>query len=155
MGFFKQIAKTAGEKLLKSKEEIEQEKSFVRNNEGSEAICAYIRDLFEKGNVGYNWVKENKMGLYPVIYNNSVALCYMQTGGLNATSFSEAKAKDVEVANYTFQEMYDWYGLSSGIGYTELSSQIQKNTLEHMIDTAVQELPHIKYNIGYVVKMFQ
>lgn len=153
MGLFKQLVETAGEKIMKDKELRAQEEAFVRNNKGSEAICAFMTDLFEKGNSGYDWVKKNKMGLYPVIYKDSVSLCYMQPG--DGQSFSGMKTKDAEVVRYTFQEMYDWYGLKAGEGYSCLNSRTQLNELEKMIDSAVQQLPHIKYNNGYMVKMFQ
>lgn len=153
MGLFGQLVGTAAEKLTKDKEDRQKEQAFVRNNEGSRAICAFMVDLFEKGNSGYDWVKKNRVGLYPVIYSDSVALCYMQAG--DGKSFSGMAPKDIEVARYSFQQMYKWYGLSSGVGYAQLSSRTQLNELEDMINAAVQELPHIKYNNGFLVKMFQ
>lgn len=153
MGLFGQLLETAGEKLTKDKEQRAREQEFVRNNEGSKAICAFMVDLFQKGNPGYDWLKKNKVGLYPVIYSDSVSLCYMQTG--DGKSLSGIKPKDMEVARYTFQEMYDWYGLQEGAGYTSLTSRTQFNELETMINIEVQKLPHIKYNNGFLVKMFQ
>lgn len=147
MGLFGQLMQTAGEKLSKTKEQREQEEAFVRNNEGSKAICAYIADFFEKGNPGYAWLKENKFPLYPVINKDSVSLCYMHTG--------DGMPKDAEVGNYSFQEMYSWYGLAEGIGYSSLTSRTQMNVLEQMINSEVEKLPHIKFNGGYLVKMFQ
>ena len=65
------------------------------------------------------------------------------------------KPKDIEVSRYSFQEMYSWYGLAEGCGYSALTSRTQLNTLENMINMEVQKLPHIKYNNGFLVKMFQ
>ena len=62
---------------------------------------------------------------------------------------------DIEVAKYTFQEMYRWYGLGEGVGYAGLSTRTEMDELESMINSEVQKLPHIKYNNGYLVKMFQ
>jgi hypothetical protein len=152
MGLFGKIAGTIGENISKDKEQKEKEKAFVQNNEGSKAICAYIAELFEKGNSGYDWVKENRVGLFPVINSDSVSLCYMQGG--DGKSFKTAMPKDVEVARYNFEEMYNWYGLEASRGYRMLDSRIQLNELESMINSKVQELPHIKYNNGYLVKMF-
>ena len=49
MGLFGQIMGSAVEKLTKDKEQREREKAYVRNNEGSKAICAYMAHLFQKG----------------------------------------------------------------------------------------------------------
>lgn len=153
MGLLGKLAQTVGENISKSKEDRQREIDFVKNNKGSEAITAYMVDLFQKGNPGYDWVKKNKVGLFPVINNDSVSLCYMQVG--DGKSLSGVKPKDIEAQRFTFQEMYRWYGLPAGVGYTSLDSRTKKNVLENMIDTAVQALPHIKYNVGYMVKMFQ
>lgn len=153
MGLFGQLLETAGEKLTKDKEQRALEKSFVRNNEGSKAICEYMVDLFQKGSPGYDWVKKNRVGLYPVINSCSVSLCYMQDG--DGKSFSGMKPRDIEVGQYSFQEMYSWYGLAEGIGYASLTSRTQLNELESMINSEIQKLPHIKYNNGFLVKMFQ
>ena len=153
MGLFGQIIGTIGENITKDKGQREHEKAFVKNSEGSKAICAYIVDLFQKGNSGYDWVKKNRVGLFPVINNKSVSLCYMQTG--DGQSFKTTMPKDAEVAKYSFQEMYSWYGLDANSGYDVLDSRTQRNELEDMINSAVQELPHIKFNNGYLVKMFQ
>ena len=152
MGFWGALLETAGEKITKDRDVRQREEEFVRNHEGSKAICEYFVSLFEKENAGYNWVKENNMGLYPVMYPDAVALCYMQPG--DGQSFSGMKTKDVEVARYTFEEMYRWYGLEAYRGYERLNSRTQLNALEAMINNEVQNLPHIKYNIGYKVKMF-
>lgn len=153
MGLFGQLLETAGEKIAKEKEQRAQEQAFVRNHEGSKAICEYMVNLFQKGQPGYEWVKKNRIGLYPVINSTSVSLCYMQAG--DGKSFSGIKSKDIEVAQYSFQEMYHWYGLNEGVGYARLTSRTQFKELENMINSAVQKLPHIKYNIGFLVKMFQ
>ena len=152
MGLWKQLLETAGEKITKDKDQREREEAFVRNNEGSKAICEFMVSLFEKGNSGYNWVKENRRGLYPVMYPDAVALCYMQPG--DGQSFSGMKTKDMEVKRYTFEEIYRWYGLEQHRGFGRLNSRTQLNALETMINNEVQKLPHIKYNIGFVVKMF-
>ena len=153
MGLFGQLLETAGEKLTKDKDQRAQEEAFVKNNEGTKAICAFMKDLFEKGNPGYNWVKQNKVGLYPVINNDSVSLCYMQPG--DGKSLSGVKPKDIEVGRYSFLEMYEWYGANRVHGYAQLSTRTQKNMLEQMIDSAVLDLPHMKFNNGFLVKMFQ
>lgn len=152
MGFWGQLLETAGEKITKDKEQREREEAFVRNNEGSKAICEFMVSLFEKGSPGYDWVKENRRGLYPVMYPDAVSLCYMQPG--DGQSFSGMKTKDIEVKRYTFEEMYRWYGLEPHLGYGRLNSRTQLNALEAMISNEVQNLPHIKYNIGFMVKMF-
>lgn len=123
MGLLGQIVGTTGEKVLKNKEQREQEEAFVRNNEGSKAICAFISDLFDKGNACYEWLKKNHVGLYPVINQDSVSLCYMKAG--DGQSLSGVKPKDIEVANYSFKEMYNWYGLDVNCAYNELSSRTQ------------------------------
>ena len=153
MGIFGQLLETVGENISKSKEQREQEEAIVRNNEGTKAICAFFSNLFDKGNEGYYWVKKNHVGLYPVINSSSVSLCYMQPG--DGKSFSGVKPRDIEVVQYSFQEMYDWYGLKAGVGYSSLNSRTQFNVLEDMINTEVQKLPHIKYNVGFLVKLFQ
>lgn len=150
---FRKVFETLGENISKDKEQRTQEKAFVQNSEGSKAICAFIADLFEKGNPAYNWVKKNHVGLYPIIYCDSVSLCYMQPG--DGQSFSGIKPKDIEVVRYSFQEMYEWYGLEIRCGYSKLHSRIQMNELERMINTEIEKLPHIKFNVGYLVKMFQ
>ena len=48
MGIFGQLFETVGENISKSKEQREQEAAFVRNNEGTKAICAFISNLFVK-----------------------------------------------------------------------------------------------------------
>lgn len=153
MGLFGQLLETVGENISKSKEQRAQEEAFVRDNEGTKAICAFFSNLFDKGNEGYDWVKKNRVGLYPVINSNSVSLCYMQTG--DGQSLSGIKPKDIEVVQYSFQEMYSWYGLEAGVGYNSLNSRTQFNVLERMISSEVQKLPHIKFNNGFLVKMFQ
>ena len=153
MGTFGRLLETAGETISKDKEQREQERALVYHNEGSKAICEYIVNLFQKGNPGYDWVKKNRIGLYPVINPRSVSLCYMQAG--DGKSLSGVKPKDVEVAQYSFQEMYSWYGLDEGVGYACLTSRTQFNALEDMIASEVLKLPHIKYNNGFLVKMFQ
>lgn len=153
MGLFGQLAQTLGENITKSKEDREKEQEYVKNNKGTEAIVAFMVDLFQKGNAGYDWVKKNKVGLFPVINDDSVSLCYMQMG--DGQSFSGMKPKDIEAVKYSFQEMYEWYGLGAGIGYSALTSRTQKNVLENAINSGVQALPHIKYNNGFLVKMFQ
>lgn len=153
MGLFKQLLETAGEKITKDKGQREQEEAFVNNNEGSKAICAYFVNLFEKGNPGYDWVKENHVGLFPVVNKDSVSLCYMQMG--DGKSYSGVKPKDIEVVKYSFQEMYSWYGLSENCGYRVLTSRTQLNALENMIYIEVNKLSHIKYNNGFLVKLFQ
>ena len=153
MGIFKILAETAGEKLAKDKEQRAREEAYVRNNPGSKAFCAFFVDLFQKGNAGYNWVKENRTGLYPVINNTSVSLCYTQYG--DGKSLSGVAPKDKEVACYSFEEMYRWYGLSAGVGFSALNTRTEKNALESMISGQVQQLPHIRFNNGFMVKMFQ
>lgn len=153
MGIFRSLAQTAGEHIFKSKDEREAEKNFVRENKGTEAICAFIAQQFEKGNPGYNWVKKNKVGLYPIVHDSSVSLCYMQPG--DGESFSGMRPKDIEVASYSFLEIYEWFGLEEDEGYRVLKSRTQKNELENMISSEVQKLAHIKYNNGFMVKLFQ
>jgi len=152
MGILGQLFQTAGENIAKSKDEREFEKEYVLNNVGSKAISEFIAFQFEKGNPFYIWLKKNKVGLYPVINDDSVSMCYMQYG--DGQSFSGMIPKDREVGNYTFREMYTWYGLNSGEGYDKLWSRTQKNTLESMINGEVMKLSHIKFNNGYLVKAF-
>lgn len=130
----------------------EQMKAYVENHKGTEAICSYIVDLFDKGNSGYYWLKENKTPLYPVVQESRVQLCYMQTG--DGQSLKGVIPKNVPVATIYFNEMYDWYGLENGEGYRILDNKLQMKTLETRISLAVQKLPHIKYNAGFLVKMF-
>ena len=153
MGILRKMVETVGENVSKNKEERMREKEYVQSNRGTEAICAFIANLFAKGNTGYCWVKENRVGLYPIVKQNSVSLCYMQSG--DGQSFSGMKPKDIEVANYSFLEMYRWYGLDEDSGYHDLYSRTELNALESMINSEVEKLPHIKYNNGFLVKMFQ
>lgn len=151
MGFFDSIKNAYQDK--KAAEEAERD--FVRSHKGTEAICAFMKMIFDKGNPGYNWLKENRgCPLYPKVDNNQVLLCYQDTQS-NPQSFKDAMPKDVEVGRYSFQEMYNWYGLGAGEGYSFLDTKLKKSTLESRISNAVQELPHIKYSSGFVVKMFQ
>lgn len=131
------------------------ERDFVINHEGTKAICAYMKMVFEKGNPGYNWLKQNHgYPLYPKVENNQVLLCYQHVEK-NPQSFKDAKPKDVEVGRYSFQEMYAWYGLNDGEGYSFLDTKLKCRTLEGRITSAVEEHPHIKYNGGFLVKLFQ
>ena len=88
-----------------------------------------------------------------MVNEKSVSLCYRQMGDLQ--SFSGVKAKEIEVFEYSFQKMYEWYGLEDGVGYSVLISQTQKNVLEWAINHEVEKLSHIKYNGGYLVRFFQ
>ena len=155
MGIFKQMAQTLGENIAKSKEDRKREEDFIKGNPGSQAIAAYLARLFEKGNGAYNWIKQNKEGLYPVINDDSVSLCYTQSGSVHAQSWKEAKAQEITVGKYSFQEMYKWAGLADGAGYSRLTSRTQKNALESMIHQAISAHPYLKFNGGYRVKMFQ
>lgn len=148
MGYFTRLAGTAVERIVKGKEESENEKAFIRNHVGSKAICAYIANLFEKGNTGYNWLKENRKPLNPVVHKDFVALCYVQ-------GYQDRLPKEIEVGRFTFEEMYQWYGLKPGQGYSYLRTRIMFDTLEWMINAEVQKLPHMKFSGGYLVKMFQ
>lgn len=131
------------------------ERDFVCNNKGTMAICAYMKMVFDKGNPGYKWLKENShWALYTKVEGNQVLLCYQYTEQ-NPQSFREAKPQDVEVGRYSFQEMYQWFGLQDGEGYSWLDTKLKCRTLDDRISSAVQELPHIKYNGGFRVKMFQ
>jgi len=150
-GFFDSLKDSYQEKKAAD----EAERNFVRNHKGTEAICAYMKMLFDKGNTGYNWLKANRtFPLYPKVENNQVLLCYSYTQK-DPQSFSEMKPKDEEVARYSFQQMYSWYGLSDGEGYSRLDTKLKVKELELQISYAVQELPHIRYNGGFVVKLFQ
>lgn len=51
--------------------------------------------------------------------------------------------------------MYEWYGIDAGAEYEDLTTRTQLNELENMINTEVQKLLHIKYNNGYMVKLFK
>lgn len=131
------------------------ERDFVNNHKGTEAICAFMKMIFDKGNPGYKWLKENRTyPLYPKVENNQVLLCY-QYSQKTPQSFKDAMPKDEEVGRYSFQEMFNWYGLADGEGYNFLDTKLKKRALESRIVSAVEELPHIKYNGGFVVKMFQ
>lgn len=150
MGLFRQLAETAGENILKDKEQKLEEKEFVRGREESKVISLFITALFEKGNPAYNWVKENHVGLFPVIDEQTVSLCYMKPG--DGQSFAGIKPRDIEIVKYKFEEIYNICGLSNG--YLRLRTRIEKNELEKMIDEEIRKLPHIKYCNGYLVKMF-
>lgn len=129
------------------------QRDFIRNHKGTQAICEYMQMLFDKNNAGYDWVKRNRTGLYPIVKEDCVILCYMHINS-NPQSFRDACPKDQEVGRYTFQEMYNWYGLRNGEGFQYLSSRLQKKTLETCISNKVQDLPHITYNNGFRVKLF-
>lgn len=113
-----------------------------------------MKTLFDKGNSGYNWLKENRgCPLYPVVEDNQVLLCY-QYSEKNPQSFRDMKAQDVEVAKYSFRQMYQWYGLAEGEGYSFLDSKNKKYTLAGCIRSKVGELPHIRDISGFTVKLF-
>lgn len=151
MGLFDTIKSAYQDK----KDANQAERDFVYSHKGTEAICAYIKTLFDKGNPGYNWLKENRgFPLYPKVENNQVLLCYQHIPK-NPQSFKDSMPKDVEIARYSFQQMYSWYGLSDGEGYSLLDTKIKRRALESRINNAVEELPHIKYSGGFLVKMFQ
>lgn len=152
MSLFGKVFETVGNSIQNAKEQKAQDEAFVRENEGTRAICEYFVQLFEKGYNGYDWLKQNRKPVYPVVNGNSVSLCYYQPG--NGQSLSEVKGKDVVIWNYTFQELYQWYGLSGQSGYSQLTTRTQRRTLEGMIAAEVSNLPHIKYNGGFLVKMF-
>lgn len=152
MGVFGRLGGSIVEKVTKDKETREKEKNFVRNNEGSQAICAFIRNLFEKGNMGYEWVKKNRTGLFPVTHQDSVALCYFEYG--DGKSWEGMKTKEIAAAEFSFQEMYEWYGLDSDRAYSMLGTRTMLDTLDQMIRVEVEKLPHIKNSNGFMVKMF-
>ena len=158
MGIFGDFIGGIQGQVQKNKRLKAMEENFVRTNRGSEAICAYIKQLFDKDGPGYDWLKKNKLSpmmstpLYPIVGEDYVSLCYTKYG--NGRSFSNSIPKDVEVKRFSFQEMYEWYGLTSVVGYSSLNSKFKRKILESMITDKVQELPHIKYNGGFVVKMF-
>lgn len=130
----------------------EQQRAYIKNHKGTEAICTYIADMFDKGNSGYYWLKDNKTPLYPIVEESRVKLCYMQTG--DGQSLKGVIPKNIPVATISFQEMYEWYGLSNGEGYRILDNKFQMKTLEDLISFEVQKLSHIRYNGGFLVKMF-
>ena len=76
----------------------------------------------------------------------------MQTG--DGQSLKGIVPKDIPVATIYFNEMYDWYGLKNGEGYRILDNKLQMKTLENRISQEVQKLSHIRYNGGFLVKMF-
>lgn len=151
MGLLRKMLETAGENIVKDKEQRLMEKEFIRTNDGSKVISIFIADLFEKGNSAYVWVKKNQVGLFPVVSEDSVSLCYMKAG--DGQSFSGMRPKDIEVIKYKFEEIYKISGLE--VGYNKLNTITEINELESMINEEIKKLPHIKYNNGYLVKMFQ
>ena len=155
MGLFGKIVNGIQDQYQQNKERKEAERNYVRTNKGTEAICAYITALFDKGQPAYNWYKSNKKPLYPKVHdNNSICLCYTQYG--DGRSYESSKSKDIAIATYRFHDMYQWYGLKDGEGYSELSTKIQQETLEWAILDAVEKLEHMKRDTawGVVVKMF-
>lgn len=50
MGLLRKMLETAGENIVKDKEQRLMEKEFIRTNDGSKVISIFIADLFEKGN---------------------------------------------------------------------------------------------------------
>ena len=96
-------------------------------------------------------MKKNHVGLFPVVSEDSVSLCYMKAG--DGQSFSGMRPKDIEVIKYKFEEIYKISGLE--VGYNKLNTITEINELESMINEEIKKLPHIKYNNGYLVKMFQ
>lgn len=101
MGLLRKMLETAGENIVKDKEQRLMEKEFIRTNDGSKVISIFIADLFEKGNSAYVWVKKNQVGLFPVVSEDSVSLCYMKAG--DGQSFSGMRPKDIEVIKYNLK----------------------------------------------------
>lgn len=160
MGVLGKIARGIQDQYKQNKVLKEQEEDFVRTNQGSEAICAFIVALFNKDEPAYKWIKDNKKTLvmqtplYPVVGEDFVSLCYMQYG--DGRSWESSKNRDIEIGRYSFQEMYVWYGLAAGAGYSRLDSTTKKNKLRSMINNKIRELPHIKESSagGFVIKTF-
>lgn len=153
MGLFGNLIDSVKENVEKDRQQKEKEREYVRNSEASKAICEFIVDLFQKGNPAYKWIKENnKIGLSPQVNFNTVSLTYMQPG--DGKSFSGIKPKDIEVSQYSFQEIFEWYGLET-CGYKQLDTKTERKELEYMIGSAIEQLPHMKLTCGYTVKMFQ
>lgn len=153
MGFLRQIFNNAATSIEKEKLRKEQEREFVRNNEGSKAISEYMTDLFQKENSAYCWIKENNEGLFPKVFEDYVALCYLQLG--DGQSISGMKPKDIVIHEYTFEEIYAWYGLEENVGFHKLTSKLQMKELEGIINSQIGKLAHLKFNGAYLVKMFQ
>ena len=55
MGLLRKMLETAGENIVKDKEQRLMEKEFIRTNDGSKVISIFIADLFEKGNSAYDY----------------------------------------------------------------------------------------------------
>lgn len=140
------------EKYQENKAQKQQEEEYVKNNRGTEAICAYMKAMFEKDNPAYQWLKSEKTPLYPVVGEDCVSLCYMQAG--NGQSIRDIKPSDIAVFTCSFQQMYDWYGLGNGEGYSVLNTKVEKKALEQFITWEVEKLQHLKYNGGFLVKLF-
>lgn len=143
MGVFGKIISGIQDQYQQNKARKEAERNFVKTNRGTEAICAYITALFDKGQPAYSWLKSNRKPLYPKVMNtNTISLCYTQYG--DGRSYESSKSKDIAVATYSFQDMYQWYGLTKGEGYDELTMKIQCETLEFTILDELEKLTHLK-----------
>lgn len=118
--------------------------TYVQDHRGTHAISEYMRMLFEKDSPAYNWMKENRRPLYPVIRATSVQLCDLkpETGKL------------IPVGNFSFREMYDWYGLYPEEGYLRLHNRSELEALEASITEKIAQLPHIRCGTGFSLRRF-
>ena len=57
---FVKVFEKVGKIIQNAKEQKAQDEAFVRENEGTRAICEYFVQLFEKGYNGYDWLKQNR-----------------------------------------------------------------------------------------------
>ena len=135
----------------RNKEHKELESSYIKTHKGTEAICAYMKKLFDVEQPAYIWLKKEKTPLYIKVYDDRVALCYTGVEG-GGDRVQGAIPKDLEAAVYSFKKMYSWFGLQEGQGYSFLENKNQKDSLRDCIIEQIQSLPHIKYSTGFMVK---
>lgn len=145
-GFFGNIQKD----IQRNKDEAAAEREWIREHPGSEAICEYFYQLFQEGWPGYNWLKSNRgYPLYLKIDFSGIKICY------NDPTAKTLLPQDVIVQSYSYQEIYNWYGLKSQDGFSYLDKKIHKDELNSMIIERILQHPHIKYSGGLVLRMFR
>lgn len=124
---------------------------IIRDNKGTRAICAYFYDLFERNHSGYRWMKANpQIPLYPRVLQSGVELCYSEQVK-NSSLWSHRQVRNIAIASYSFEEIYQWYPLAKGEGFTELTNRDDRVILADLISQEILRHDHIKNSNGLVL----
>ena len=124
---------------------------IIRDNKGTRAICAYFYDLFERNHSGFRWMKANPTTpIYPKVNLHSIDLCYMEQVK-NSSLWANRQVRNIAIASYTFEEIYQWYQLGKGEGYLELPDRDDRLILKGLITQEILRHDHIKNSDGLVL----